>query len=72
MAAVETGPADIPAGLDELVARLLELHQLQLHSPAIRRTGGPARGCRCDHPLVIRDDWFPSWTRCLKCGRDLR
>ena len=31
----------------------------------------PSRRCRCDHPLVLADEWFgPSWCRCLWCGHE--
>jgi hypothetical protein len=71
MAVTELAGASAPAGLDELIERLLERHNLQLNTPAILRPGEPGRPCRCDHPIGVPDDRLPNWVRCLLCGRDL-
>lgn len=72
MAVIDAGPAgaSAPAGLDELATLQPELHDAP--APAIRRLGELSRPCRCNHPLGVVDDWYPSWVRCLLCGRDVR
>jgi hypothetical protein len=65
----ESAGASAPAGSD-LQTELLEIEAAP--SPKIRRAGELARPCRCDHPIAVPDEMYPSWKRDLKCGRDVR
>ena len=62
-----------PVGLEQLVAQLLLWYDDPPVIPrtTIRRPGQPGRRCRCDHPIGVPDDRYPSWVRCLLCGHDV-
>jgi hypothetical protein len=69
--AMKSADASAPAGLDEVVAALLKLHELHMPARAGEQPQTRSRPCRCERPVGLADEWLPSWTRCLLCGRDI-
>jgi hypothetical protein len=60
---------DTPRELEDVVAGLLAHHGIPATARTIKRMCELGRPCGCDHPIGLRDEWFPSWCRCLLCGR---
>jgi hypothetical protein len=66
-ASASLGPDD----LDDIVARLIELRDIAFPRRAAEELWKPSTTCLCERPLPLADEWFPSWVRCLHCGRDV-
>jgi hypothetical protein len=56
---VEFADVDVDAG-DRKLERLLE---------AVRAATAKPKPCRCDHPLLDRDEWDGAM-HCIRCGRE--